>query len=152
VKVLVKLKEAYISICFGLLSICLVLIIGCQVKSVKVAPIVVPVAISTPVPQVIQVALPTPVPTVEAIAAPRIKSYLVVKGDCLWNISAKKEVYGSPWYWPIIYKWNRTEISNPNLIYRGQRLQYPAEIDPEEKLGAILQARKAEWPRGDGIK
>ncbi|OIQ25142.1 MAG: peptidoglycan-binding protein [Vibrio sp. MedPE-SWchi] len=47
------------------------------------------------------------------------KTYTVVKGDTLWDIS---ELYlDSPWLWPKLWK-NNPDINNPHLIYPGDRL------------------------------
>lgn len=50
-------------------------------------------------------------------------SYVVVKGDCLWNIS--KNFYGSGRMYTKIYNANADIIKSPNLIYPGQVLKIP---------------------------
>jgi LysM repeat protein len=48
-------------------------------------------------------------------------TYVVKKGDNLWNIA--KKYYGNGAKWPTIYTKNKSVVgSNPNLIYPGQKL------------------------------
>lgn len=49
------------------------------------------------------------------------RTYLVKRGDCLWNIARK--YYGNGALYPRIAKANR--IKNPHLIYPGQRFVIP---------------------------
>lgn len=75
-----------------------------------------------------------------AAARIRVPSlYLVKKGDCLWSVAKKKEIYADPYLWPIIYEANGEIIKNPNLIYPGQKLNIPRDGYTME---AIKQARK----------
>ncbi|WP_394173085.1 LysM peptidoglycan-binding domain-containing protein [Thalassotalea litorea] len=48
------------------------------------------------------------------------KTYVVEKGDTLWDISAM--YLEEPWLWPKLWRWN-PEINNPHLIYPGDILR-----------------------------
>ncbi|NMH60464.1 LysM peptidoglycan-binding domain-containing protein [Alteromonas ponticola] len=52
----------------------------------------------------------------------RVEEYVVQEGDTLWDIAARTQIYGNPWQWPAIHDENRQEITNPDLIYLGQKL------------------------------
>jgi hypothetical protein len=51
------------------------------------------------------------------------RTYRVVKGDCLWNISLK--FYGKGTLWPKIYDANRNLIKDPHWIYVNQVFVIP---------------------------
>ena len=60
--------------------------------------------------------------------------YQVVRGDSLWSIAGKQEVYDNPYEWPLIYKANRDQIKDADLIYPGQDFSInrnPAAADLE---------------------
>lgn len=48
----------------------------------------------------------------------------VVKGDCLWNIA--RHLYGSGFAYVTIYRANKKQIKNPDLIYPNQVFVVPA--------------------------
>src|SRR5690606_18768585 len=59
-------------------------------------------------------------------------SYTVVKGDHLWGIAKKPQHYGNGFAWPNIYRANRDQIKNPDLIYPNQTFKIPP-LTEEEK-------------------
>lgn len=71
-----------------------------------------------------------------------ISVYMVKTGDCLWNIAKKEEIYNDPWCWPLIYKQNKGQIENPNLIYEDQPLNILVNPTDKEKGSAKKQAEK----------
>lgn len=80
--------------------------------------------------------------------------HVVVKGDTLWDISAK--FLKSPWKWPQVWKMNKGAIKNPHRIYPGDII-YLSYVDGKPVLGRIetvkLSPRIHEEviPRQDGI-
>jgi hypothetical protein len=60
-------------------------------------------------------------------------TYVVQRGDTLWDISAR--YLTQPWYWPEIWYVN-PEIKNPHLIYPGDtlRLVYGADGRPQIRV------------------
>jgi hypothetical protein len=73
------------------------------------------------------------------------KEYTVVRGDCLWRIAGRSDIYGNPRLWPKIWEANReavisapprvpNRITNPNLIYPGQVLCIPALTEAERQM------------------
>jgi len=71
---------------------------------------------------------------------PLVINYTVVRGDHLWGIARKQEHYGNGFAWPVIYRANRDQIKNPDLIYPDQTFKVPPlteeEKDKYEKLRA----------------
>lgn len=46
--------------------------------------------------------------------------YTVVKGDYLWKIAGKDDIYDDPYQWIRIYSYNRDQIKEADLIYADQ--------------------------------
>jgi nucleoid-associated protein YgaU len=90
----------------------------------------IPTDVPTPVPP-----LPTPEPT------PQRNSYIVQTGDSLWSIAGNRAVQGDSFRWPLLFKANRDQIIDPDLIEPDQDLTWKNfyttdEInDAEQKAG-----------------
>lgn len=65
------------------------------------------------------------------------KTYVVVKGDTLWNISSV--FLNQPWLWPKLWRLN-PEINNPHLIYPGDVISLVFDENGEPML--VLESAK----------
>ena len=80
----------------------------------------------------------------------RVDSYSVVRGDNLWNISGQEQVYANPYQWPLIYKTNRSQIKDADLIHPGQVLDIDQNASASEIDAAINHAKtRGAWSVGD---
>ena len=59
------------------------------------------------------------------VVVPKIATTTVSRGDSLWRLSQLS--YGAGTRYAVIYKANREQIRNPNLIYPGQVFVVPAK-------------------------
>jgi len=85
-----------------------------------------------------------------AMAAGGVSSYSVVRGDNLWSISGKDDVYADPYQWPLIYKTNRDKIQDADLIYPGQVLDIDQNASASEIDAAVNHAKtRGAWSVGD---
>jgi len=51
----------------------------------------------------------------------------VYKGECLWKIAGYQEVYDNAAKWPLIYRANKDQIKDPDLIYPNQVFEIPRD-------------------------
>ena len=51
----------------------------------------------------------------------------VYKGECLWRIAGYPEVYSNAAKWPLIYRANKDQIKDPDLIYPNQVFEIPRD-------------------------
>ena len=96
------------------------------VAQVVEEPTPVPYMTPTPIPP-----LPTPVPT----SVPN--SYIIQPGDSLWRVSGDPAVFGDSFRWPLLFKANRDQIIDPDLIEPAQDLtwkHYYARPDVEDAI------------------
>jgi len=93
-----------------------------------------------------------------AAKPPEPEKYTVVKGDCLYKISGKEEIYKDPLKWPVLYRANRDQIKDPKLIYPNWVLVVPRGLPSEwvvyegEFLSKIagyeeVYGKGREWPK-----
>lgn len=76
-------------------------------------------------------------------------SYTVVSGDNLWNIASSSSIYGDPYKWPLIYKANKSKISDADLIYPGQVFDINQSPSTSEANAAVNHARtRGAWSIG----
>jgi nucleoid-associated protein YgaU len=62
-----------------------------------------------------------PAPPPPAAEAPKsLEKYIVVRGDTLWGISGMSIIYKDNFQWPLLFKQNRDQITDPDLIYPKQ--------------------------------
>jgi predicted nucleic acid-binding Zn-ribbon protein len=54
-------------------------------------------------------------------------AWKVYKGECLWRIASYPEVYGNAVQWPLIYRANKDQIKDPDLIYPNQIFEIPRD-------------------------
>jgi hypothetical protein len=81
-------------------------------------------------------AAPAPMPVV---AVKEHEKYTVVKGDTLWDISGSSSIYGDSFQWPLLFKANRDQIQDPDLIYPDQTFSVRRDFGANE----IQRARDA---------
>jgi len=80
-------------------------------------------------------------------------TYIIKKGDTLWGLSER--FLQDPRYWPNFWERHQQQVTNPHLIFPGQKLKvYPDRIvveeAPMEKPGQIEAAGETE--KGEEIK
>jgi nucleoid-associated protein YgaU len=88
-------------------------------------------------------AMPRPYPT----------NHIVIKGETLWWIAEYNQIYDEPFQWPVIYKANRSQIKDPDLIFPDQNFVIPREPDltAEMRKEAIKFAKnRGPWSLYDG--
>lgn len=78
-----------------------------------------------------------------------LMNYTVERGDSLWGISGKDDVYGNPYQWPLIYKKNQDQIKDADLIYPGQEFAIDKFPNQAESDAAINHAKtRGAWSIG----
>jgi nucleoid-associated protein YgaU len=68
------------------------------------------------------------------IAQPVTVDYMVMRGDNLWNIAKKDDIYADPYMWPRLYRANKEQIEDPDLIFPDQKLAIPFGVAENQYL------------------
>lgn len=68
------------------------------------------------------------------------ETYVVKKGDTLWDISAM--YLEKSWQWPKLWRWN-SQIDNPHLIYPGDVIKLVYDANGEPML--VMEKPKLKW-------
>lgn len=92
---------------------------------------------------------PEPVKAAPTPTAVSDSNYQVERGDHLWGISGKAEIYGNPYQWPLIYKNNTSKIEDADLIYPGQVFAIDNNPSSSEVSAAVQHAKtRGRWSIG----
>ena len=67
--------------------------------------------------------------------------YTVKKGDTLWDLSHKFS--NTPYLWPDLWS-NNSQITNPHLIYPGQRIRLFRRTDIEKETRPVVEEKTIE--------
>ena len=95
----------------------------------------------------------TPPPAAEAApmqAAPVASAdYTVQKGDNLWNIAGRADIYGNAYQWPLIYRSNQAKIRDADLIFPGQQFSIDRNPSQSDVSAAVRHAKtRGAWVLG----
>ncbi|MDH5447068.1 MAG: LysM peptidoglycan-binding domain-containing protein [Gammaproteobacteria bacterium] len=91
----------------------------------------------------------TPEPVKATSTTKSDSDYQVERGDNLWAISGKAEVYANPYQWPLIYKNNSHKIKDADLIYPGQVFNIDNNPSSSEVGAAVHHAKtRGRWSIG----
>lgn len=60
-------------------------------------------------------------------------TYVVQKGESLWSIAAKPEIYGKATRWRRIFDANRDLLKSPDRLKAGMTLKIPRQAEPDEE-------------------
>ncbi|MEC9405987.1 MAG: LysM peptidoglycan-binding domain-containing protein [Pseudomonadota bacterium] len=65
-------------------------------------------------------------------------AYRVVRGDSLWRIAARPEIYDNGFLWPLIYQANRARLRHPSDLAVGAELEIPQHPTVEAIYEALV--------------
>jgi len=68
-------------------------------------------------------------------------TYKVKNGETLVDIAQRREIFNDKYMWPFIYKANRDQMRDPQIVYPGQVLAIPRDLSFEEIIEVRKQAK-----------
>lgn len=71
-----------------------------------------------------------------------VKRHKVGKGESLWTISARPDIYANPFLWPLIWQSNKDTVKNPSNLRAGQELKIRPNPTINEVVDAVTYARE----------
>lgn len=77
----------------------------------------------------------------EATPVPEGMKYVVQRGDTLWGISSMGKIYQDPFQWPLLFKANRDQVEDPDMIEVGQSLDVKKDFGSDEISDAVQKAK-----------
>ena len=103
-----------------------------------------------PTPPNVEVIETEPEPKPEPKAGPSLLTVWTVQlGDHLWGISSHPKVYNDPHRWPLLYKTNRHQLKDADLLQPGQVLDIDRDHSASEIQRAIQHAKtRGPWVLG----
>lgn len=88
-------------------------------------------------------------PVVTAAPA-QTTDYVVQKGDNLWNIAGRGDIYGDAFQWPLIYRSNQGKIRDADLIFPGQQFSIDRNPSSADVSAAVRHAKtRGAWTLGE---
>ncbi len=113
---------------------------------IKPKVVIVKKRVEPPVKKKIVVPKPKPEPVKPEIVFLNLVTVSV--GETLFSLSSRRDIYGEPFLWPLIYKANRDQIKDPQQIYEGQVFTVPRDKNDQELAAARKEARESDlFPR-----
>ena len=101
--------------------------------------------VATPTPDQLESSFQTPTPVAPFPTpepTPHRNSYIVKKGDTLWGIAGDASVQGDNFRWPLLFKANRDQIIDPDLIEPSQDLTWNENYNTDEISDAVDKAHE----------
>lgn len=93
-----------------------------------------------------------PPPPMRLDADRQLALYRVKRGDTLWDISARRDIYGNPWRWSRLYEANRHALRSPHRIAPGQKLVVPRTMAAVPPAPPLKSAPEISPPTQDESK